>query len=507
VSAAIAVVDALLPGAAQPWRSATLMAAVIWLAVGAARVDLVRPTAVEYEQDHALLSADIAINQALCGGPTKVSSQFRLPYEARDAAEFRDVPIRDVVAGRFGNIERYCLTVGGPIVNNENGLMWVEEWIIRLSPGASLNDLAVRLHGLRLMVVALVSVAMIRLGSGPLASGVVTFSALVALRQIGHLGLTAYPLDFVLLLLCATLVSLLSAGGVRVSARLGVICAFALGVLVALGANVRTSHLVVYAAVIGWAVAFALVWHHRGASSRVRLLTAVSLAAAVISGDQVFQRLAINRRLPTDVAMSPHHSTWHAIVLSLATPGNALAEREGIEWSDGAAWRLAQRFRPEVSYLSAEYESVLSAYYRSLWRRDPGSMWAVYGLKARTVGKQMIEVLRGNQGPDRRWFWWILRPLDLLPHGGYFLALYIIVVGAGVLMSVVGHPGGMLVTTLSGIAVLMHLESLAVTSLFLPHYHVYLMFYATALSGVLWLFFAGAAWRPVRRRLVRATVQ
>lgn len=498
---AIALVDALLPGRSQPRPTALALTALVWGVLAVTRPDLIRAPALVYDQDHALLSLDLGINQALCGGPTKVSTLVRLPYEARDHAALRTTPIREALVARAGSVEQYCLTVGGPIINNENALMWLDAWILRLSPQASVDRVGGWLHVIRLLAIALLPFASLRLGAGLIAAGAATFSALIVTHQIGHLGLTSYPLDFALIVGFVSVVAQLAAGRTLQSRRPAVVTALILGSIAAFGANVRTSHLAVYLAVAGAAFGYAVLWKSRGAPLRHRLLHLVMLIAAAGAGYQAFQRLAINRMLPTDVSASPHHSTWHSIVLSLATPENALSRRESIAWSDGAAWELARRIRPDVGYLSLEYEQALAGYYRDLWTRDTDAMVAVYALKARTAGKQMIEVLRGGHEPDNRWLWWVLRPMDLLPHGGYLLAVYLALTAAGVGFAFRGSDTGVLVALLSGVAVLLHMESLIVTSLFLPHYHTYLAFHAVAVSLAAPAFVAAPVWSLIRSRV------
>ena len=500
--AVVAALDLGLPGRRLGWRATTLWVTAIWLAIVVARPDLIRLTPPLFEQDHALLSMDIAIGRAFCDSPSKISTLFRLPYEARDQPALRAKPVRAALIERAGSLGRFCLSVGSPIINNENSLMWLESWVFRLVPGISLNGLGLVLHSLRLLGLAVVSGVCLATGAGLLLSGATLIIALVVLHGFANLGLTSYPLDFTVILVSAALWTLVASAG-STPARWRVGSVVLMGAWTAFGGNLRTSHLPVYLlmAVVGGA------WAVRTAgpalpSPRARTLHALVLVAAFVVGFAAFDRLAITRHLAEGPADSAHHTTWHSTVLGLAIPENELSRREGIIWADSAAWDLARRIRPDVRYIDAEYERVLAGYYRGLWRRDRPAMVAAYQLKLRTAGKQMVDVLRGGNEPDASWMRWLLRPASWLPHGGYFLALYSAFGGLAAALAWRGHPGGLLLLLLSAAAVLVHLESVLITSLYVAHYHAYLAFYLLSISVAGPVLSLGACWPSVRGRLL-----
>lgn len=499
----MAALDVVLPGRVLAWRTAALAAVAVWIVLAVARPDLLALRAVEFDQDHALVSIDIAIGRAFCDSPSKISTLVRVPYEARDHAELRTRSVRSILLERAGTIERFCLSVGSPIVNNENALMWLDSWLFWLMPELSLEGLAGVLHWFQLAAVAGLTTVLLQVGGGVLVAGVTTFFALVVLHRIDHLVLTAYPLDFAFIVATAALGVTIASAGRPIGRVAAMAMALVLGAWVAFGANLRTSHLPVFLVLAALSVAFA---ERAKANAEPRKLARAARVVALLfvfaAGYTSFEWLAITRHLPEGMADSAHHTTWHSTVLGLAIPENDLSRREGIVWADNAAWDVAKRFKPDVRYIDAEYEAILSAYYRELWRRDYRTMAAVYTLKFRTAGTQMVAVLRGGTDDDSRWIWWLLRPVNALPHGGYVLALYVAFGAAGALLAWRRHPGGLLLLLLSAAAVLVHLESALITSLYVAHYHAYLAFFLLSICAAGPLLVAGVCWPLWRRRLL-----
>ncbi len=183
------------------------------------------------------------------------------------------------------------------------------------------------------------------------------------------------------------------------------------------------------------------------------------------------------------------HSIAHPLVLGLGLPETDFSRREGIVWSDAAGWELAKRVNPQVPYLGPEYERALFEYYASLWRNNPREVFDVYLTKARVAGKQMLAVRRGQPGREGQLVRWLLAPLDLLPSGLFILAVYSLVLGGVAIPAWRGSLAALVFLYLGVAAVLLHLESVAIMSLYAPQYHAYLVFYCLFLSvaGLLYL--------------------
>lgn len=489
------VIDQILPGRQASWRAATIAVVLGWTLIGVARPDLIALGDIDFTQDHGLLSLDIAINRAFCDSPSKISTLIRVPYEARDQAALRTRPVKAILLEKAGTIDRYCLSVGSPIINNENSLMWIESWLFRTVPDLSLKGVAGWLHYLRLTALVFVSVVAMRVGAGLALAAGATAIALVVLGRLDALAVTAYPLDFVLLLTMAAIATLIAAG--RMGGRPLVIVAIATGAFAALGANLRTSHTAIYVLL----PLLGFVLSERTLSHRTLRAVGIRAVAVLLSfgmGYIAFEQLAITRHLPDGLTDSAHHTTWHSTVIGLAIPPNDVSRREDLEWSDDSAWRLAQRVDPSVRYIGPGYERILRDYYFNLWRTDASGMRAVYELKLRTAGVQMIDVLRNTPGRDSWWMWWLLRPASLVPHGGLVLLGYLVIAMAAAVSAWRGNAGAALLLMLALTAVIVDLESIVITTRYVAHYHAYLAFAALSGSVMVPLWLAGAAWRRVR---------
>ena len=178
------LLDLVLPSRRATWPETAAIAVIGLLVIGFARPDLLTLAPPEFVHDHALLSMDLAISRAYCDAPSKVSNRFRLPYQARDRAELRSLPIPQVLVGQSGSMEKYCLTIGSPIINNENSLMWFESMLLRIAPSLSLERLSHWVHRLHLAGVVLAGIVALRLGAGVLISASLTFIALVVLGRL-----------------------------------------------------------------------------------------------------------------------------------------------------------------------------------------------------------------------------------------------------------------------------------------------------------------------------------
>lgn len=477
----------LLPGGPVPSAArAALYAAAIWMAIAMARPSFLPAGTPVFESDHAAVSMEIAMARAYCDSPSKISPRVRLPHELRERPDLLDRPIRSLVTERTGGMREYCLSVGSPIVNNENGLMWLESWVLFLRPDLSFRGLGETLHRLRLAGLAFCSWAFLVLGGGIVLTGIATGTALLLLQQMQPQVFTNYPFMFVLILVTASLYALASKWRLaRTVPRAGAL-ALGAGTWTAFAVNMRTSHLPVYLAM---AVIF-LVLDHRvagpaAAGPRAVAARAVAALLSFTLAYGAFEYVSITRHLPVEIAGSAQHSIAHPIVLGLGVPESDLSRREGITWSDAAAWTAARRIDPNVPYLGPVYQRVLFSYYFGLWRDRPREMLGVYRHKAEVAGKQMLAVLRGGGGSDGRVLRWLLAPLDLLPNGLLILGVYLAAAAIAAWRAWSGNLAAQLMTYLAVAAVLLHVESALIMSTYVVIYHAYLAFYAVFLSAAL----------------------
>ncbi len=97
------------------------------------------------------------------------------------------------------------------------------------------------------------------------------------------------------------------------------------------------------------------------------------------------------------ISLTRTHPVIHSVVLGLATPKNALSEREKIIWNDFVGLKIAQRIDPRIDTLyTTAYNSALLSYYSSLWKNNTQEMLRVYYLKFYYVTQYIIKGLAQN---------------------------------------------------------------------------------------------------------------
>ena len=425
---------------------------------------------------------ELAITRAFCGGSSKVSPVYRLPYEVRDSPELATVSIRALIDRRAGSVAAFCGRVTSPVLNNENSLMWLDSWLWRLWPDMSVEQLGQLLHRWRVFGLWMFVAVLLYTGWGLITATVAWVYGLQLLAELQTLTHSVYPLLPILLLVTtAAYVVAARAGATRTVAG-ALMTGAAIGVWTAFVANLRTSHLPLY-------LAFAVMLFAFGERQRLqteppaRRWTRLSIAAAMfVVGYFAFAYGAIARHLPESDGNLARHTIAHPLVLGLGVPESDFSRREQIHWSDAVGLHVARRIDPAVLYLSPGYERALFTYYRGLWEQHTGEMVGVYVSKAKVSGKAMIAYQRTRPGRIGRIIGMMLGPLDLFPNGLFYFGLYVTVAGVALVLALRGALWAHVLAFLASAAVMLHLESAIIMSLYIPNYHSYLAFFAVFIS-------------------------
>ena len=392
---------------------------------------LARPRDVPLQPDrHLWVSLTMALNEELCGtsnvdfGASDVV--LDLASAVHDQPALVKSPLRDVATGRSARAEDYCAQMTTHYLNNENSLMWLLRTGLVINPAASLDWLGQWLVASKLLGVALFIAGCVAVRMHPGLIAVAVIIALSVLQQFTTVYFySVYSFLFVALLAyCGGWFLLLRFFEAR-RLYLSIAGAVWVGFLAAFVVNLRTSYAPIVSCVALCGVIAALrLWHDRPAPRRLRI--AVGVALSLMVGYVAFYVLLIRPLIPSGAQTKPnmaHHIVSHPLVLGLALPPNALAQREGIAWDDSVGLQLAAGTNPTAKYLSDDYADALWSYYFRLWREHPSEMFGIYTLKAQLAGTGAIrEAMRFESSA------WMFRgallPLLPLPDGRLLLAVY-----------------------------------------------------------------------------------
>jgi len=403
----------------------------------------------------------------------------------------RSVPARKIASERAGSLQRFCETSTEPRINNENSLMWLDSWLWRLGPDLSINALGQLLHGFRVAMVVATFASLLASGSGVAVAAISWYWALTLLQELGTYVHHGYPFMLTMLLMTASGYPVIARWGWTQSLRGAATVASITGVWTGFAANMRTSHLPIYLALIILLFVFA-EFSSRTPARRRRL--AIATAMFVI-GFFAFQYLAITRHLPRNLDTMARHTIFHSVVIGLGVPESELSRREGLTWSDSAGYAAAKRVDPNSGYLDQSYERNLYIYYSNLWSRYPREMAQVYWTKARMAGKHMLDTFHARQDGTG----WLLRellvPMDLLPNGVWIIGVFISVAAGGAWWFRRARSElGALLTFMAIPAILLQLEATLVMSWYVPNYQAYQAFFVVFISVVLPAALVGLVW-------------
>lgn len=483
------------------------------------------PWGTQTPDGHRNKSLEIAVNRTLCGSISRMSTDIRLDTYLTNHPDLLDRPLPDWARLAAGSVDDYCGTVTQPLVNNENSLMYTMYGFLRLHPEMSVYQLGWLLQLVRLLALLLFACALVEAGASLLFAVTVLAAALCILANCSDRYYSVYPFPPVLLAVVAA-AFLASANGrlseltVRHSLVLGFV-----GLLVAFAANMRTSHLPVYLAMVAVSLtaAFSRV---RGArrrwSRREQALWAAAAVGSFTFGYVLFALLLI-RPLRADLAgvgeandtNISYHIVAHPLVLGLGLPPSLLSIKEGIEWADPAGVHLARSIDPRVQNLSRGYEEALFRYYIQLWTRYPHEMREIYVVKFWHAGRNMLSVLSEYSsnfvgGAQLRT---VIRPLSWVSNGITLFVLYLTAALLGWLALLrTGSPLSLLTCLFGTSAALLQIETAAIIPFFHMSHHGAQLLAHIVLCVIAWqigieLCHRGLRWLAGRlqRRSQRAT--
>jgi hypothetical protein len=490
--------DAFLFHEPRPFRRSVLYLAVLLVAARVLFPSSFQMDAGLTNDGHGLASLELALSRALCGKPSAYSPSIRVPYEVRDHPELRIVPMRDLILRHVPDMDAFCQSASQPFVNNENALMLLESWILRVRPAISVAGLAKALSLIRIAGVCAFVLLLIDLGSSLSVAAAVLLASLSLMRGMQEHALSVYPFLFVLVIAAVALYGFaLKYGATRTiggGALLGVVA----GAYTGFGVNMRTSYLPVYLALaLCFLVADQVWWRPSVPGVRAQLGRALVVMTCFVAGYFTLQYLGITRNMPPAVRYNAaSHSIAHPLVLSLGVPQNDLSRREGIDWLDAAGIHLAQRMIPDAVYLGPTYDEALFKYYRYLWKTYPREMTRVYIAKFSLTGSHMLTIISAGGGSLARVKRLLVAPLRLLPNGIWLLALYAAIATVSAVLALRNRSAAAFALSLLSIAAcLLHVESAVIMPLYVPNYHNYLACYAELICLFAWQAAAQVAWR------------
>jgi hypothetical protein len=338
---------------------------------------------------------EAAVNWVYCGryaqttsGDPRNAARINLS-EIRDPSAYDKTP-RQLLEQAVGSVDAYCAEVSSTTAM-EPAMFLLDAFVMRIAPSATLRELAGALATIRLVLLWILAWYLVRSGfSLPFAACVTGIAVYFTVLLGGNALYSAYP--FILPL---ELAGVAWAGWwIWQRSWRFVAAAVVLGLWSGLLGNLRTSHFPVALALA--AVFFA--YDVRQKPWFISVCAGVAFAAALFAFEWAVTK-------PFTQGQSSH-TIAHALVVGLANPPNALSKREGIEWLDDKGLEIARRTAPDVTFLSPEYERVLFAYYRGLWREHPGEMAGVYWRKSFAATEAVFNFLsqRGER-PGTQPFW------------------------------------------------------------------------------------------------------
>jgi hypothetical protein len=452
---------------------------------------------------HALMSLNLAMRRAFCGMPSAYDPTIDIPGLIVRQPEYDRVPLRQFAATMAGSLDEFCAR-SHPFLTNEDSLMLLESAVLRLDERTSVTTLFVVFHSLRLLLVGVFLLGLLRSGASlliavPAAAVALECQRMLELRYAHAMYPFILPLVLGVIGLYAAAWHLLRRGSLKwvlaVTAALGFYAAFV--------ANMRSEYVpllfafhVLIVLRIGTMPAAVPGSRHRRA-----LAVAAPFAATYLA----FQAAFI-WTLPSTGFNYASHPVAHPLVLGLAYPPNALAQREGIEWNDGAGLPLARRVDPNATYLGPTYEHALMTYYWQLWHEHPAEMRAIYQAKADIAGPHAVKSLRAIQA----WNPYLRKALGTLrgvTSGLIFLGLFAAVGCVGLVALVVRRWAvGLPLVLIMGGASYVLIQSIIIMPYFYPQYHGLLlvglvMLPVLALQAMLDGAFAVSTWLAGRRAM------
>jgi hypothetical protein len=329
-----------------------------------------------------------------------------------------DQKFSEAIVARYGEISQFCEKDFQRFLNGENSLSLLLSALLLLPPDDSVTTLAVKLVLFECIVLFLALYFLGLFGAGLLPLFFLSM-ATVKLLSAQPTVISQYPAMSLLLLFSSALLALLWPDINRRKPHVLSLAGVGVGIVLAFVYNWRTSYgLIMAVQVIILLFIAALKYYHQD-----RILRNFGvISGAVVIGFFVFQAALIWPLQKNIQYTYSHHPIWHPIVLGLGALPNPLAEREGIKWEDSAAWQIAKRIDPSVTYLGPKYDHALRSYYFELWKRYPWEMIGIYSKGIFETGRTIKFPLLGRlaQIVIRNGFVWLSILLSIA-IGGYFL--------------------------------------------------------------------------------------
>jgi len=397
---------------------------------------------VELSPDgHMVLSVEEAVNKALCGvgfsiwqAPDRAispSGEKSQPLrELLTAANLNQIPLKTVVETRSRPLPEYCQTMF-TFKNNENALYFIYSAVLSIFPEASVIDLFRVVTTLRMAILAFIAFVSLMLGMGYIfvVVSIVLGMQLHLLVSADH-PLSIYPFMTTQLVAFVCLVAMLYIFLCRGESAIWryFLAGASTAVAIVLILNMRTSHGMM--AIVG-ALWVAVLLALRGQELSVGLnrwaAAGIIIFGAVVSGFTAQYLLLKN--LPETGYNYTYHPIAHPLVLGLADPQNAFAERRGIKWDDSAGLALARQVDPSATYLGPTYERSLYLYYLGLWKNFPSEMMSIYARKFDVTGTSIPGWIHHIIGTLATLVLWPVMPL--LKSGWIWLSVQVLMILVG----------------------------------------------------------------------------
>ena len=363
---------------------------------------------------HTIWAIEMAFNWAECGEYGALRRDSGVASDFGTATNRLDTSLRTLAERRGGSLSGYCEHEFRNLSNEDSSLFYFFTFLLKLSPGASLNQMYHIATALFSIVFAVTGYVIWRATRSVFLSAS-TVVASAGWYVVGTLTLYmssrvfAWPLLLLLVILLAyALTSAISGKMIR---AVGIL--ILAGLLAAFAANMRSTllpHIPLLLVVFLVTTYFAL----RGTSSistgRSHLISVMVLAIAFAGGYVGYQQIAIGPLSDLSEESLTSHPIAHPIVLGLAVPPNELSKDEGLAWHDGVGFQLAERIEPGSTLKLNDYERVMWGYYFGLWQNRPLDMTRTYLIKADAAGVSQAGHLRSLG------IGWI-SPLSLMPSG------------------------------------------------------------------------------------------
>jgi hypothetical protein len=343
--------------------------------------------------DHEWTSLNLAVTRAKCGAASAIPRDVDVASQLSARVDTARMPLTQLATFTCSSIR--------PFVIGQNTLMLIEAATLRLNPRASLTTIArvliaIQMVGTGVFMTALIVVGVPGVWCALLLLAVVTLTG----AMMAQYAYAVYPLVVPSVLGLIGTVMLLPR---RCSSTAEIPMVAALGAGIGAIGNLRTDMFLICGAVVA-------VWLADRSRSRWHF---AAQGIAMTAGAVAFHLLCIRPIEQTQPQRLTGHPIMHPLVLGLALPENALANRVGIKWDDNVGFDLAHAIQPGVHVLSPDYEAVLGRFYVQLWRQHPIEMLQLYRQKFTAAGRSFVTDTTGI-GFDGQVWRSLLRPLEAL---------------------------------------------------------------------------------------------